>query len=170
MLKRPESNEYAPHFETYISKVPNGDYEAFLRNQLEQISSHFSQLTDEQGLARYAPGKWSLKEVLGHMTDTERIMSYRMLRIARGDTTPLPGFDEVTFVENGSFDQVSLTDLIADFQAVRQATFTLLTTIDESAWPRAGSASTFDITARALAYVLAGHAEHHLSVIRERYA
>ncbi|MDD9267469.1 DinB family protein [Paenibacillus sp. GCM10023248] len=169
MLKRPEASEYNSYYEMYISKVPDGDYETFLRRQLEEITGFFSGLTEEQGLARYAPGKWSLKELLGHMTDTERVMSYRMLRVARGDTTKLPGFDQDIFIENGSFDHVPLADLIADFQAVRQATFTLLTTIGVSAWPRVGNASTYDITARALAYVIAGHAEHHLGIARERY-
>lgn len=169
MLKRPEKEEYAPYYETYINKVPDGDYVSFLQSQLEEITALYTKFDEEKGLHRYAPGKWSLKEVLGHITDTERVMSYRMLRIARGDTTKLPGFDQDVFIANTSFDEVSIEDLLHDFQAVRQSTFTLLQTIADSAWSRAGNASTYDITARALAYVIAGHAQHHISVVQERY-
>lgn len=168
MLKRPEKEEYAQYYEAYVSKVPDGDYAAFLQSQLEEITALFAKFDDEKGLYRYAPGKWSLKEVLGHITDTERVMSYRMLRIARGDTTQLPGFDQDVFIANTSFDEMPIADLLQDFQAVRQSTFTLLKTITDSAWTRLGNASTYDITARALAYVIAGHAQHHLAVVQER--
>lgn len=169
MLKRPGKDEYAPYYETYISKVPDEDYEVFLKRQLDEIQAVFGNFNDEKGLYRYAEGKWSLKEVLGHITDTERVMSYRMLRIARGDSTVLPGFDQDVFIANTSFDEVSIEVLLQDFKAVRQATLTLLQTIADSAWLREGNVSTFDITARGLAYVIAGHAEHHVSIVQERY-
>ncbi|MFD0695064.1 DinB family protein [Paenibacillus sp. GCM10027628] len=169
MLQKPESHEYISYFSTYIDTVPEGDYDQFLHNQLHVITSLFTQLSEEQGEHRYAAGKWSLKEVLGHMTDTERVMSYRMLRIARGDTTNLPGFDQDLFMANGSFSELTLASLLADFIAVRQATFTLLTTISEAAWLRKGSTSNHEITARSLAYIIAGHAQHHLNVIQQRY-
>lgn len=169
MLKRPGKDEYAPYYETYISKVPDEDYEVFLKSQLDEILALFGNFDDEKGLYRYASGKWSLKEVLGHITDTERVMSYRMLRIARGDSTVLPGFDQDVFIANTSFDEVSIEVLLHDFKAVRKATLTLLQTIADSAWSRQGNVSTFDITARGLAYVIAGHAEHHVSVVQERY-
>ena len=144
-------------------------YVSILNSQEKALVSLFSQLNEEQALSRYAPGKWSLKEVLAHITDTERIMSYRLLRIARGDTTDLPGFDQDIFIANTSFDEVALTDLVKDFQAVRQATLTLLPTISEAAWTRLGTANTFAISARALAYVIAGHAQHHLNVVEQKY-
>ncbi|MEW9699194.1 DinB family protein [Paenibacillus sp. SI8] len=169
MPKRPESHEYAPYFSTYIDVVPNEDYSPFLRNQLTAITALFTGLTEDQGEGRYAPGKWSLKEVLGHMTDTERVMSYRMMRIARGDTTILPGFDQDVLIENGNFEQFSLQTLLADFAAVRQATFSLLATIPESAWLRSGNVSGRDVTARSLAYIIAGHAQHHLNIIQDKY-
>lgn len=169
MLQRPSSEEYSPYLAGYISQVPEGDYATFLRSQLDVVVTLVSQISDEQGVSRYAPGKWSLKEVLGHMTDTERIMSYRMLRIARGDTTNLPGFDQDLFITNTSFDELSIEDLLNDFQAVRQATLSLLKTISESAWSRKGNASNHVISARALAYVIAGHANHHLGVIQDKY-
>ncbi|UKS30770.1 DinB family protein [Paenibacillus sp. HWE-109] len=169
MLKRPNHEEYSPYFEGYISQVPEGDYQAFLQSQLDEIVAIYAQMTDEQALLRYAPGKWSLKELLGHITDTERVMSYRMLRIARGDTTNLPGFDQDVFIANAAFDDIAVADLLRDFQAVRQATFTLLTTIQEAAWPRLGVSNSSAMSARALAYIVAGHAQHHLNVIQARY-
>lgn len=169
MLQRPDSEEYSPYFTGYISQVPEGDYLSFIHSQLDAVVDLFSPISDEQGFYRYEPGKWSLKEVLGHMTDTERIMSYRMLRIARGDTTNLPGFDQDLFIDNASFDELSMKDLLNDFQAARQATFSLLKTISEEAWSRKGIANNNEISARALAYVIAGHAQHHLVVIQQKY-
>ncbi|NQX65070.1 DinB family protein [Paenibacillus alba] len=169
MLQRPDQEEYNSYFETYISQVPEGDYHSFLQNQLDTIIALFAEMSEEKALLRYAPDKWSLKELLIHITDTERIMSYRMLRIARGDTTSLPGFDQDIFIANTNFDVLSIRDLLQDFQAVRQATFTLLTTIAESAWERRGVSSDHPISARALAYIIAGHAQHHLNVVHTRY-
>ncbi|NOU72254.1 DinB family protein [Paenibacillus sp. LMG 31458] len=169
MLQRPSSEEHSPYFTGYISQVPEGDYLSFLHSQLDAVVALFSPINDKQGLYRYEPGKWSLKEVLGHITDTERIMSYRMLRIARGDTTNLPGFDQDLFIDNASFDDLSMEDLLNDFQAARQATFSLLKTISEEAWSRKGIANNNEISARALAYVIAGHAQHHLVVIQQKY-
>ncbi|SDO10490.1 DinB superfamily protein [Paenibacillus sp. yr247] len=169
MLQRPDQEEYTPFFDTYISQVPEGNYLSFLHSQLDAIVALFSPVSNERGLSRYAPGKWSLKEVLGHMTDTERIMSYRMLRIARGDITNLPGFDQDLFISNTSFDELSIEDLLHDFQTVRQSTFSLIKTISEAAWSRKGVANNNEISARALAYVIAGHAQHHLGVIQNKY-
>ncbi|MCY9666571.1 DinB family protein [Paenibacillus alginolyticus] len=169
MLQRPDSEEYSPYFTGYINQVPEGDYLSILHSQLDAIVDLFSPINNEQGLYRYEPGKWSLKEVLGHITDTERIMSYRMLRIARGDTTNLPGFDQDLYITNTSFDELSMEDLLNDFKAVRQATFTLLKTISEAAWLRKGIANNNEISARALAFVIAGHAQHHLGVIQQKY-
>ncbi|MDR6549309.1 DinB family protein [Paenibacillus qinlingensis] len=169
MLQRPSHDEYASFYTGYIGLVPDGDYVSILNSQEKALVTLFSQLTEEQALSRYAPGKWSLKEVLAHISDTERIMSYRLLRIARGDTTDLPGFDQDIFIANTTFDEVDLVDLIKDFQAVRQATLALLPTITESAWTRRGTANTFAISARAIAYVIAGHAQHHLHVVEKNY-
>ncbi|OPH60748.1 squalene--hopene cyclase [Paenibacillus ferrarius] len=169
MLQRPDQEEYNSHFETYISQVPEGDYLSFLQNQLDAITALFAEMSEEKALLRYAPDKWSLKELLGHVTDTERIMSYRMLCIARGDTTSLPGFDQDIYIANTNFDELSIRDLFRDFQAVRQSTFTLLTTIAEPAWERQGISNSYPTSARALAYVIAGHAQHHLNVVHTRY-
>jgi uncharacterized damage-inducible protein DinB len=169
MLRKPSEDEYASFYTGYIGLVPEGEYASLLNNQEQALLTLFSGLSEEKALFRYAEGKWSLKEVLAHITDTERIMCYRMLRISRGDKTDLPGFDQDIFIDNNSFDEVALTDLIQDFQSVRQATLSLLPTITESAWTRVGTANTFEITARALAYVIVGHTQHHLNIVEQKY-
>ncbi|MBT2288510.1 DinB family protein [Paenibacillus albidus] len=166
MLQRPEHNEYDPYFSIYINYIPYGDIILFLQQQRNQINALFTELSEEQGKLRYAPGKWNSKEVLGHITDSERVMSYWMLSVARGDTTNLPGYDQDMFVNNRSFGDCTLAELITDFQAVRQATLSLLTTIRESDWLRAGMVVNKDVTARTLLYIIAGHTEHHLNLIK----
>jgi hypothetical protein len=166
MLQRPEQNEYDPYFSIYIDYIPDGDILQFLQQQRNQINALFGKLSEEQGELRYAPGKWNFKEVLGHISDSERVMSYWMLSVARGDTTKLPGYDQDIFVNNGSFGDCTLAELITDFQAIRQSTFSLLTTIEETAWLRAGIVVNKDVTARTLLYIIAGHTEHHLNIIK----
>ncbi|WP_409344311.1 DinB family protein [Paenibacillus sp. MBLB4367] len=169
MTVRPAREEYAPYYDTYIRLVPEGDITDMLSRQLETISGFFAALPEDRALFRYAPGKWSLKEVLGHITDTERIMGYRLLRIARGDKTPLAGYDENDYVNGASFDSSPLTGLIEDYTAVRRSTLTLLRGLQEEAWSRMGVANNSELSARALAYIIAGHELHHLNVVKERY-
>ena len=125
--------------------------------------------TEADGEIRYAPEKWSLKEVLGHVNDTERIMSYRALRIARNDATPIEGFEQDDYVGNGPFGQRPLSDLIEDYIAVRRATVSLFRNLDEAAWTRRGVANKNEVTVRALAYIIAGHELHHRRIIEEKY-
>lgn len=169
MLQRPSEEEYASFYTGYIGLVPDGEYASLLTNQEQALLTLFSGLSEDKALFRYADGKWSIKEVLAHITDTERIMCYRMLRISRGDTTDLPGFDQDIFIDNNTFDEVPLKDLIQDFQAVRKATLSLLPTISEAAWARKGTANSFVITARALAYVIVGHTQHHMNIVEQKY-
>ncbi|GGH26061.1 DinB family protein [Paenibacillus segetis] len=169
MLIRPQEGEFLSHFQVYIDQVPEGDLLVLFQQQPEQLLQELSVISDEQANFRYAEGKWSLKEVLGHIADTERIMSYRLLRIARGDTTPLPGFEEGLFVSNGQFDQRSVTELLQDFVVVRKSTLSLVQNLDDSAWIRIGTASGGPVSVRALAYIIYGHALHHFKIIRERY-
>ncbi|WP_082207728.1 DinB family protein [Paenibacillus macerans] len=169
MLTKPQAGEYAEHFTVYIDKVPEGDLLELLQTQPAFAKEEWGSLTEEQGNYRYAEGKWSLKEVLGHISDTERVMSYRLLRISRGDTTPLPGFDEELFVRHSTFARQPVCALLHDFSVVRESTLSLIRQLDDEAWLRQGNASGVTISARALAYVIAGHAQHHLSMIRERY-
>lgn len=169
MRERPGKDEYAAHFGNYIALVPEGDLLDILERQQQETVSLFEGLSEEQGYYRYEPDKWSLKEALGHIVDNERIMSYRLLRIARGDTTPLPGYDQDVLVPGANFDLFPLAQLAEDYIAVRKATLTLLRGLTEEAWLRKGTASNVTISARALACVISGHEIHHIRIIRERY-
>ncbi|MFC0211717.1 DinB family protein [Paenibacillus chartarius] len=169
MAGKPKQGDYAPHFEAYIGLAAEGDLKGQLLQQERDTIEVFAKLSDEQGEFRYAADKWSLKEVLGHMTDTERVMTYRLLRIARGDTTPLPGFDENLFVANTDFGRRTITELLEEFRAVRAATLALLGGVTAEELERSGTVSGNRITAHALAYVAAGHALHHLNIVRDRY-
>lgn len=169
MLTRPQQGEYAVYFTPYIQSVPEGDVLAYLEKQVDEVIALLGGISEEEGAYRYAEGKWSLKEVLGHVSDTERIMSYRLLRIARGDTTPLPGFSENDFVSHANFDHATVNELLQDFAAVRIATLSLVRKLDDEAWSRVGTFSDNPASARAVAYVIAGHATHHLNIIKDRY-
>lgn len=169
MLQRPERNEYEGDFGHYIGLVPAGDLLQILADQLEATVGLLNRLTEEQALYRYAPDKWSIKQVIGHMSDTERVMSYRLLRIARGDKTPLPGFDQDVFINGASSDQCSLQLLLEELAAVRHATLALLKGLTAEAWLRQGTASECVFSVRALACVIAGHELHHYKVLQERY-
>ena len=166
---RPQSGEYAPYYDRYISLVPGTDVLAALDDQRRQMLLLLSGRTEADGDLRYAPEKWSLKEVLGHINDTERILSYRALRIARGDKTPIEGFEQDDYVRNAPFGRVLLADLIEDYIAVRRATISLFRNLDEPAWSRRGVANKNEITVRALAYVIAGHELHHRRILEEKY-
>ncbi|CAN5818783.1 DinB family protein [soil metagenome] len=166
---RPEVDEYAPYFARYIARVETGDIVASLSRQGTDLSYFFTALSDETLCFRYAPGKWTIREVIGHLSDTERVMSYRLLCIARGDQSIFPGFDENSYVATGNFTQRSKDSLIAEFQVVRSATLALLESLDGFAWTRVGHANGALISVRALAWIIAGHADHHLEILRERY-
>jgi hypothetical protein len=166
---RPQPGEYAPYYDRYISLVLGNDILAALDEQRRQMLLLLSGRPEADGDLRYAPGKWSLKEVLGHLNDTERIMGYRTLRISRGDQTPIEGFEQDDYVRNSPFARRPLADLIEDYIAVRRATISLFRNLDEAAWSRRGVANKNEITVRALAYVIAGHELHHRGIVEEKY-
>ncbi|SDL96550.1 DinB superfamily protein [Catalinimonas alkaloidigena] len=168
-LSPPTSDEYAPFYATYVSQVSPDGLTSTLPQQ-HTVLQYLKHLSDDQAQFRYAPGKWSVKEVIGHMADTERIFAYRLLRIGRGDQTPLPGFDQNPYVEAAQFDRRSIADLVEEFMEVRTATLRLFHTLQPADWERRGTASQAPVSARALAYIIAGHAQHHLGILRERYA
>jgi uncharacterized damage-inducible protein DinB len=168
-ILRPQADEAAPFYHGYIARVTDDDLGAQLEQQIHQVEQLFENVTDSAALARYAEGKWSIKEILGHLIDTERIFSYRLLRIARGDTTPLSGFDENAYVPEGRFDERPLPMLLAELRAVRLSTIALIEGLPEESWARRGSANGKPISARALAYIIVGHLAHHLGTLRERY-
>ncbi|MFF2449500.1 DinB family protein [Neobacillus sp. NPDC058068] len=169
MLKRPLENEYPNYYVPYVKLVPEGDLLSILKENLVDTAALLESLSEEDSHFRYASGKWSIKEVLGHMADTERIMSYRLLRIGRGDQTPLAGFNENDYIDGSQFDQLPIKNILEDFAATRNATITLIQNMPDEAWAKRGIANETDITSQAIAYIIAGHAIHHLKIIHERY-
>ncbi|WP_102272968.1 DinB family protein [Cytobacillus massiliigabonensis] len=169
MQSRPEANEYAPYYSGYVGLVPDGDIIHILMEQVEETIQLLQDISEKQSLFRYADGKWSVKEVIGHVADTERIMAYRLLCIARGETLSLPGFDENPYVINASFDRLPIKEHIENLRAVRQSTIQLLKGLDNQVWARIGSANDVDVSVRALAYIIAGHERHHRQLLKERY-
>jgi hypothetical protein len=166
----PQPGEYNPAFGGYVSKAESvADPIEKLIAQRDDVVSLFQPLGADKQLYRYAPGKWSVKEVLGHITDTERIFAYRALRVARADPTPLPSFEQDGYVTASEVERCDWNDLLNEFEHVREATILLLRHFPEAAWGRTGTASGAPITVRALAYIMIGHVEHHLEILRQRY-
>jgi hypothetical protein len=168
-MRRPDATEYAAFYANYVSKVPGPDALKVLESQRTQMLQLFSGRGEREGNFRYAPGKWSVKEVLGHLTDSERIFTYRALRIARCDQTPLPGFDQDDFVKNGAFGGRTLANLAEEFAAVRSASIALFHSFGEEVWDRRGVASEKEVTVRALGFITAGHQMHHRIILEEHY-
>jgi hypothetical protein len=169
MLSRPNADEYFEYYGTYISLVPEGDIRDHLRTQLSETIATLSGVDDAKAAKAYGAGKWTLKETVLHMCDAERVFGYRMLRISRCDATPLPGFDQDAWVPHSCANDRTLANLVMEFAAVRTSTLALVDSVSPEGWLRTGTASGHKISARALAYIAAGHERHHLSLIRERY-
>jgi hypothetical protein len=168
-LGRPEPSEYAPYHEQYISLVSSTDIGSALEAQRVQMLQLFAGRSERDGKFRYQADKWSVKEVLGHIADTERIFSYRALRIARGDQTPLAGFEQDDYVRSGSFGERTLVNLVEEFAAVRGASVALFRSLNDEAWSRRGVANNHELTVRALGFITAGHELHHRRILEERY-
>lgn len=168
-IPRPQPGEYAPYYESYISLIQGDDILTTLDRQRRETMLLLSCRGERDGDFRYAPDKWSAKEVLGHICDTERVLAYRALRLSRADATPLEGFEQDDYVRNGPFARRPLEDQVEDFIAVRRATLSLLRNLDEAAWSRRGMANKNEITVRALAYIIAGHELHHRRILEEKY-
>ena len=169
-VPKPEPGEYHESYAGYIHRVADAsDLFSILLAQVGEMDRLQMEFGEEGAGFRYADGKWSVREVVGHMTDAERIFAYRILRIGRGDETPLPGFEEKAYVEAGDFESRTLASILSEWRQVREATIRLIEGLPAAAWSRKGSASDWPVTARALAWITAGHAAHHLGVVRERY-
>jgi uncharacterized damage-inducible protein DinB len=166
---RPEPGEYAPYYERYISLISGTDIVSTLEAQCRQMLILLCGREEADGDLRYAPDKWSAKEVLGHVCDTERIFAYRMLRISRADKTPIEGFEQDDYVRNGPFAKIAFAEVIEDYIAVRRATVTLVRNLDEQAWSRRGIANKNEVSVRAIAYLTAGHELHHRRILEEKY-
>jgi len=168
-IARPAEGEFAPHYAPYVARVPEGDLAATLAAQPMMLDRLLGGLDEPRALFRYAEGKWSVKEVVGHLADVERIFACRLLRVSRGDATPLPGFDEDAYVAAAGFDRRPLRGLLDEFAALRAANLHLVRAVEPGAWTRAGTANGKPVSARALAWIMAGHVLHHAAVLEERY-
>jgi hypothetical protein len=166
---KPESSEYAPSYQPYMELVPEGDVVSILQRQLGESLEVLRGIDETQAGYRYAPDKWSIKQLLGHLIDGERVFSYRALRFARNDAQPLTGFDQDVFVKGANFDARVFADLVDEFEHVRQATIDLFKPLSDEEWLRRGIANDDEITVRALAYALAGHETHHMTILKTRY-
>lgn len=169
MRAKPEADEYAPYYGKYVALINSDDIVTALETQLDATIACLRGLSEAQGDHAYEPGKWSIKELLGHLIDTERIFAYRALRIARGDQTPLPGFEQDDYIAHANFNAVPLADLVTEFELVRRSNLALFKQLGDEAWLRRGTASDNPVSVRALAYIIAGHEVHHLNILRSRY-
>jgi uncharacterized damage-inducible protein DinB len=167
-IPKPAPDEHAPYYARYIALVGD-DALAALRTGSASTPRLLSGVSEPRALFRYEPGKWSVKEVLGHVTDSERVFAYRALSIARRDATPMPGFDEKTWVPEGRFDRRTLNDLVGEYAAVRAASLALFSPLEEDVLTFRGTANQQEVSVRALAHIIAGHELHHMGLLRERY-
>lgn len=168
-IERPAADEYAPYFGRYVEQVGDGDVLAILRRQSGETAALLAGLSERDAEYRYGEGKWSIKEVVGHVADTERVMVYRAVCFARGEAAPLPGFDENAWVANAKFGARTLADLAAELQAVRAATIPFFRSLDGEELMRRGTANNRPYSVRAVAYIVAGHERHHRAILEERY-
>ena len=165
----PGADEYPAYFEGYVSLVPEGDVLQTLGRQIDDTLGILRAVSEERAARSYAPGKWTMKQLAGHLVDSERVFAYRALCIARGDTASLPGMDQNVYVEHANFDARTLASLADELARVRATTLDLLGHLDEPAWLRRGTANGNEMSVRALAHIIAGHEAHHVRVLRERY-
>jgi hypothetical protein len=169
MLKRPRTNEYHPFFERYITLVPDEGLLDILKKQQETTINLLRGISSKQADYQYEAKKWNLKEVLGHMADVERVLSYHLLVVARGDTLLFTPFDKDVYMTNADFSRLDFQDILSDFSIVRKCTSSLITSLSSKAWIRTGTVLNHPTTVRALAYIIAGHELHHQAIIKERY-
>ena len=168
-ISKPEHGEFAPFYQTYINKVPDGPFLELLRRQGNDLTSDLEALPRERWDYRYQSDKWSIRQVVQHIIDTERVMAYRLLRVSRGDATPLPSFDQNDLLEGIVVKNRRALDILEEFKALRESNIYLISSIEPKAWLRVGHASHAPISARALAYIIAGHAIHHHIILKEKY-
>jgi hypothetical protein len=166
---KPAKSEFLPYYDRYISLVPDGDVVSTLTSQIEETLELLRSLPASVSTYRYAPDKWSVNQLVGHVIDAERLFSNRALRFARNDATPVPGFEQDDYVRNGPFGACRLRDLVDDFANVRQATISLFRQMSEDSWSRRGTANKVAVSVRALAFIILGHELHHRKILQQKY-
>ena len=169
MNNRPGPDEYPGWYDSYVKSVPDGDIVEILKSQLAEMNTITANIQEDVAFFRYEPGKWSIKEVFGHMNDAERILSYRALRYLRKDKTDIPQYDHDEFVAAANFDRIPFKKLLEEFKQIRSATISLFQTVNGDEWKFAGTSGGRTFTVRAMAYIIAGHVNHHVGVLKERY-
>jgi len=169
MLPQAAPDEAAPFYGEFLSAFPDGRVGMHLEAQASELAGLCTGLSESGAMFQYASGKWTIKEVIGHLLDTERVFAYRLLRISRGDPTELPAFDEKSYVPAGQFNRRGIAELVSEFRLQRASTLALVNGVPPSAWTRQSTANGFRTSARALVYIILGHTAHHLVVLRERY-
>ena len=169
-LPPPTAEEFAEFYAGYIQRAQaKGDVLAALSQQIDEVKAALGGLSDEQALIRDAPEEWSIKEVIGHLNDVERVFSYRLLRVSRNDSTPLPGFEQNDFVRAAGFDAHPVKDLIGEFEYLRHANILAIQNMSDESALRGGTASGYPVSARALIYMMVGHVDHHMASLNEKY-
>jgi hypothetical protein len=169
MTGQPLETEYAPDYRDYVGQVTEEEILPVLRSQLDALDVLLGRVTPERETYRYADGKWSIREIIGHLIDAERVFGYRAFCIARGEQRNLPGFDQDEYMLSAPYDHIDLEDLLSEFRLVRLSNLAMLRNLNDEAWARLGTANDNQVSVRALAFIMAGHARHHMEVLRERY-
>ena len=166
---RPLEKDYAPYYKSYIEKVEGDNILDILNKQNQLTQNVLNSFSEHKGNYSYAPGKWTVKEVVGHMMDTERVFAFRALCIARGETQPLPGFEQDDYVKEGNFNNRDLFDLNYDYRLLRESNLLLFKSFDDKMLARRGTASGYEVTVNALLFMIAGHSFHHIEILKTRY-
>ncbi len=168
-MNRPNESEYAPYYQNYVDRVSESDILQVLRAQMDELDVLLEHVAPDQETFRYAEGKWSIRELVGHLIDGERVFGYRSFCIARGEQQNLPSFDQDDYMLTSHYDKFELEDLLSELRLIRLGNIAMFRTLDESAWSRSGMANNSSVSVRALAFIMAGHLRHHMNVLRERY-
>lgn len=168
-MSRPLESEYAPYYQGYIAQVSEEEILPVLRSQMDTLDVLLNRVTPEQETYRYAEGKWSIREIVGHLIDGERVFGYRALCIARGENQDLPGFEQDDYIAAARYDSIDLDDLLSELRLLRLANLAFMRNLDDLDWARVGTANANEVSVRALAFIMAGHLRHHMGVLRERY-
>ena len=168
-MNRPNETEYAPDFQGYVDQVSENDIMHVLRGELDELDVLLGGVSAEKETYAYADGKWTIREMIGHLIDGERVFGYRALCIARGEKQNLPGFDQNDYMLTAPYNHIELEDLLSELRLVRLSNIAMFRSLDEEAWNRVGTANGNEITVRALAFIMGGHVRHHMNVLKERY-